>query len=418
MRNQRSREFPVTAILVFVVALAGIWVSGCSSSGSPATTTTSTPTPVTTPTSNVQSISVTTGPAVASGRLAINSAFTSVTVCVPGSTAQCQTISGILVDTGSSGLRVLSSALSVSLPQQTGSGGNPIAECGEFIDSETWGPVQTADISLAGEKASAIPIQVIGSSGFSVPTSCSDLGPVLDDLATLGMNGILGVGNFVQDCGEGCAESGASNVGLYYACPSSGCVVTTEGLTEQVSNPVASFATDNNGVIVQLPAVSGTETSVTGSLVFGIGTQSNNGLGSATVYTLDPDTGAFTTTFKGQTLTDASFLDTGSNAIYFLDSTSTGLPTCTDLNFWYCPSSTQSFSAVTQGANGATATINFSIANADSLTSNTNNGVAAGLGGPGPGLFDWGLPFFYGRTVYSAIEGTSTPGGDGPYWAY
>jgi hypothetical protein len=311
MRTKRSREFPVTAILVFVVALAGIWISGCSSSSSPATTTTSTPTPVTTPTSNVQSISVTTGPAVASGRLAINSAFTSVTVCVPGSTTQCQTISGILVDTGSSGLRILSSALTVPLPQQTGSGGSPIAECGEFIDSETWGPVQTADISLAGEKASSVPIQVIGSSGFSVPTSCSDLGPVQDDLATLGMNGILGVGNFVQDCGEGCAQSGASNVGLYYACPSSGCVVTSEALSEQVSNPVASFATDNNGVIVELPAVSVTETSITGSLVFGIGTQSNNGLGSATVYTLNPDTAAFTTTFKGQTLTDSSFIDTG-----------------------------------------------------------------------------------------------------------
>ena len=265
MRTGRSREFSVAAIPVFLVALAGIWISGCSSSSSPATTTTSTPTPVTTPTSNVQSISVTTGPAVASGLLSINSAFTSVTVCVPGSTTQCQTIGGILVDTGSSGLRVLSSALTVSLPQQMGSGGNPIAECGEFIDSETWGPVQTADISLAGEKASSVPIQVIGSSGFSVPTSCSDLGPIQDDLTTLGMNGILGVGNFVQDCGDGCTESGASNVGFYYACPSSGCVVTTEGLTKQVANPVSFFATDNNGVIVELPAVSGTEASVTGS---------------------------------------------------------------------------------------------------------------------------------------------------------
>lgn len=416
MRTTRSTRFPPVPVLVVTMSLASIWISGCSSSGSSATT--ATPTPVTTTTANVQAISVTTGPAVASGSVAINVAFTSVTVCVPGSTTQCQTIGGILVDTGSSGLRILSSALTVSLPQQTDSSGNPVAECGEFIDSETWGPVQTADISLAGEKASSVPVQVIGSPGFSVPTSCSDLGPIQDDLATLGTNGILGVGNFVQDCGDGCTESGASNLGLYYTCPSSGCVVTTEGLAEQVSNPVSFFATDNNGVIVELPAVSGTEVSVTGSLIFGIGTRSNNGLGSATVYTLNPETGAFTTTFKGQALTDASFLDTGSNAIYFLDSAETGLPTCTDLTFWYCPSSTQSLSAVTQGANGATTTINFSIANADTLTSNANNGVAAGLGGPGPGLFDWGLPFFYGRNVYTAIAGSSTPAGDGPYWAY
>jgi hypothetical protein len=421
MRTARSNRLPLVAIPVFTLALAGIWISGCSSSGSSANTSTPTPTPTPVATqtaANVQSISVTTGPAVSAGLLSINMAFTSVTVCVPGSTTQCQTIGGILVDTGSSGLRVLSSALTVPLKQQTGPGGNPIAECGEFIDSETWGPVATADISLAGEKASSVPIQVIGSAGFSVPTTCSDLGPIQDDLESLGMNGILGVGNFVQDCGEGCTESGASNAGLYYSCPSSGCAVTTEGLSEQVSNPVAFFATDNNGVIVELPAVSGAETSVTGSLIFGIGTQSNNGLGSATVYTINPENGEFTTTFKGQVLTDASFLDTGSNAIYFLDSASTGLPTCTDLTFWYCPSSTQSFSAVTQGANGATATINFSIANADTLTFNTNNTVAAGLGGPSPGLFDWGLPFFYGRNVYTAIEGSSTPGGDGPYWAY
>ncbi|HXA78087.1 MAG TPA: DUF3443 domain-containing protein [Candidatus Acidoferrales bacterium] len=423
MRIAAPGRFAVAATLVVIGALASIWISGCSSSGSSSTTPASTPTPTpappsATPGSNVQAISVTTGPEAASGSLAINSAFTSVTVCVPGSTTQCQAISGVLVDTGSSGLRILSSALTISLPQQKDSNGNPIAECGEFIDSETWGPVQTADISIAGEKASSVPIQVIGSPGFSVPASCSNLGPIQDDLATLGMNGILGVGNFAQDCGEGCAASGASNVGFYYTCPSSGCVVTAQGISQQVSNPVSFFATDNNGVIVELPAVSGAETSVTGSLIFGIGTQSNNALGSATVYTIDPDTGSFTTTFKGQTLTDASFLDTGSNAIYFLDSSTTGLPTCTDLTFWYCPSGTQNLSAVTQGANGATTTINFEIGNADTLTANANDGVAAGLGGPSPGLFDWGLPFFYGRNVYTAIEGANTPGGSGPYWAY
>jgi hypothetical protein len=32
--------------------------------------------------------------------------------------------------------------------------------------------------------------------------------------------------------------------------------------------------------------------------------------------------------------------------------------------------------------------------------------------------FDWGLPFFFGRTVYTAIEGQSTPAGVGPYFAF
>lgn len=415
-----------TLVLALTVAFAAAWISGCAGGSGSSSSTSSNPTPTPSPTpsptqtavNNIQSISVTTGPATASGTQAINEAFTSVTVCVPGSTSQCQTIDGILVDTGSSGLRILSSALTVTLPQQKSSSGNPTAECGEFIDSETWGPVQTADLTLAGEKANSVPVQVIGSSGISVPTSCSDLGPIQDDLSSLGFNGILGVGNFIQDCGQACATSGSSNVGMYYDCPSSGCVVTSQAVSQQVANPVSFFAGDNNGVIVELPAASGPESSLTGTLIFGIGTQSNNSLGGATVYTIDADTGAFTTTFKGDTLTNASFLDTGSNAIYFLDASETGLPACTDLSFWYCPSTTQSLSADMQGTNGATSTINFEVGNADTITSNGNDGVGPELAGPSAGLFDWGLPFFYGRNVYVAIENASTPGGTGPYWAF
>jgi Protein of unknown function (DUF3443) len=227
----------------------------------------------------------------------------------------------------------------------------------------------------------------------------------------------LGVGTFAQDCGDGCTLTGSSNPGLYYTC-SSTCAVTTESLASQLQNPVVLFATDNNGVIVQLPAVSGAETSISGSLIFGIGTQSNNSLGSATIYTLDPSTGNFTTSFNGKTYTDSAFLDTGSNAIYFLDASATGLPLCKDLNFWYCPTSTQTPSATNQGANGASGAFTFTVGNADTLVSNMTTGVANGLAGPSPGLFDWGLPFFYGRKVYTAIENHNTPGGAGPYWAY
>lgn len=374
--------------------------------------------------SNVLAITVNSGPAVNPpiDEAFINGAFTSVTVCSPGSTTNCQTVGGILVDTGSSGLRILSSALTISLPQQT-AGSNSVVECLPFIDSTTWGPVETADVTIASEAAHSVPLQVIGTDKFSsIPTACTNQGPAQEDLADLGANGLLGVGNFQQDCGEACTVSGGGNPGLYYACTSSGaCSVTTESLANQVQNPVGMFATDNNGVVIQLPSVTGSEASVSGTMTFGIGTQSNNALGSATVFTIDPNSGDFTTTFKGQAISEA-FLDTGSNAIYFLSSAQVGAPVCADATFWYCPSSTLNLSAVTQGTNGATQTINFTVGNADTLTATVTNAAVQGLAGPGgvPGvsLFDWGLPFFYGRTVFVAIEGKSTPGGNGPFWAY
>ena len=370
---------------------------------------------------NTQTITVSTGPAAAApyNEPYINGGFTTVTVCVPGSTTNCQTIGGILVDTGSFGLRILSSALSVSLPQQTDSSNNPIVECFPFLDVVTWGPVQTADMTIAGEEAKSMPIQVIGSANFStVPSGCTAYGPPAEDLSDLGVNGLLGVGAFAQDCGDACTTSGSMNPGLYYTCPSSGCVVTSESIANQVVNPVVLFAKDNNGVVIQFPQVSGAEVSVNGTLTFGIGTQSDNALGSATVYGIDPTTGNFTTTYGGVAYTDEGFLDTGSSGLFFLDSTTTGIPTCSDDPTWYCPASTMNLSAVNQGANGATGTVNFSIANADVLLANSSDGVAADLGGPIPGLFDWGLPFFFNRTVFVAIQGQSTSVGDGPYWAY
>ena len=346
-----------------------------------------------------------------------NGAFTSVTVCAP-STSTCQTIDGMLVDTGSSGLRILSSALTISLTQPKSSDGNPVVECLPFVSGFTWGPVQSADIQISGEKASSVPIQVISPTDFPVPTSCSDRGASENTLSALGANGILGVGNFAQDCGAACATTGASNPGLYYECPSSGCVVIAESLAQQVQNPVALFPTDNNGVIVELPAVSAPQASINGSLIFGIGTQSNNGLNGATVYALN-DKGNFTTSFNNQSY-DHSFLASGSNGLYFLTASTAGIPVCTDATSFYCPSSTQNLTATTQGSNGSSGQIKFSVANADSLfNGNPTDFVFADLAGPNTlAGFDWGLPFFYGRNVFTAIGGKTTPGGSGPYWAY
>jgi hypothetical protein len=397
------------AWLTIAVCCAWGLTLGCGGGGSTSQSTSQAPIP--TSGANVQPITVNTGP---TGNYA-NGAFTSVTVCVPGS-SNCQTISGVLVDIGSVGLRILSSALTLALPQQKAPGGDPVAECLPFVASYTWGPVESADVEMSGEKASAVPIQVMSDTDFPVPSQCTDFGlPSADTLQALGANGLLGVGMYAQDCGGGCVQSGS--YGLYYECPASGCQPITEPLSAQVQNPVSLFATDNNGVVIELPAVNGAEASLSGSLIFGIGTESNNGLGSATVYTLNSDAG-ITTEFNGQSYPN-SFLDSGSNGSYFLDSGTTGIPECGAATYFYCPAAVDNLSATNTGGNGASGTVDFSVANADTLfSSDPNDAAFSQLAGPNPDSFDWGLPFFYGHNVFTAIQNASTPGGTGPYWAY
>jgi Protein of unknown function (DUF3443) len=345
-----------------------------------------------------------------------NGLFTSVTVCAPG-TSSCQTIGGVLVDTGSYGLRVLSSALGSlnnSLPQQTDTSGNSVVECAQFVSNVIWGPVKTADVEIAGEKASSLPVEIIDSSTIPVPAACKALGSPQETLASLGANGILGIGFFVQDCGSTCASSGSSNPGFYYSCMSSSCTVTSESTTLQVQNPVAFFTTDNNGVVLELPS-SQNAPSASGTLLFGIASESNNSLGSAQVF--KPDTsGNVTTTFKGTNY--SGFLDSGSNAYFFLNSTTTGIAACpSPQNGFYCPSSPVNLSA-TIASGTTTNVVNFTIGNASQLFSMAGDFVFPTLGGPNASVFDWGLPFFFGRNVFVAIEGRQTPAGAGPFWAY
>ena len=101
----------------------------------------------------------------------VNTLYTTVTVCVPGSTTSCQTIDHIQVDTGSNGLRLLASVLTLNLQGATASDGNSLVECTQFVDGYSWGPIALADIQVGGEAASSVPVQVIGSSTFAVPTA-------------------------------------------------------------------------------------------------------------------------------------------------------------------------------------------------------------------------------------------------------
>jgi hypothetical protein len=213
---------------------------------------------------------------------------------------------------------------------------------------------------------------------------------------------------------------------------------------QQLQNPAVLFATDKNGVIIELPAVgaTGAPAPLKGALVFGIGTRSNNALGSATTLPMcngsgsscmlsgTPLFGTITATLNG-TMYIQSYLDSGSNADFF-PVPNTTIASCSAPNAGFlCPvdssgnPTTVSESATLTGTDGTTAAADFSVANANSLFSQNNsmnfafsNLAGSNYGGtnvPFPNTtVDLGLSFFYGHNVFTGFENNS----NGPYFAY
>jgi hypothetical protein len=345
----------------------------------------------------------------------------SVTICVPG-TSTCQTVDNVQVDTESFGLRLTSNAIQGvigNLPQETVAG-LPRAECAQFASGYTWGTVRTADVHIGGEMAAAVPIQVTGDlpSG-TAPSGCAN-GTDDSTSSQLGANGILGIGVAATDCGPTCATT--ANGSDYYICPLSLiCVASTVTTAQEVTNPVTRFATDNNGVILALPGVSATGNSaVTGTLTFGIGTESNNALLAASRLSTS-GSGDVNATFGGNSAT--AFFDSGSNADFFADS---ALPACAGVaSHFYCPSgptpvpvNVGNYSTSAAASANALA-LSMTVANGTALLASGNHAfddLAGGAFGPAT-IVDLGLPFFYGRTVYYGFDQTSS-GGQSPYVAF
>ncbi len=342
----------------------------------------------------------------------LNKPCVSVTICTPG-TSTCQTITDILLDTGSFGLRIFKQALNVSLPQVTVASGL-LAECVQFADgSSLWGPVQRAGIILGNEPAVEAPIQIIDSTFGTASSECENA----DQSPTeAGFNGILGVGFFAQDCGHVCAFVAENR--MYYSCSGLNCSGTTVALSSQVHNPVTLLPNDNNGVIVKLPDIpSEGSSSVNGNLILGIGTQSNNIPSAVSTYAAD-QFGEFITIFDGNI--HSSFIDSGSNGLFFPSPSSGLLPNCPSPNSaWFCPLSITNLSATTKAASGSpSGVVPFRIGNLYSLIFSSSNNVFDDIGGDQPGMFDWGLPFFLGRDVFFGFEGSQSSLGTGPYYAY
>lgn len=427
--------------LLLLTACGGGGGSGASSSSG------SSPPPPPPALTNFTSVAVNQGPPAldmgANAYTQSNVAYVSVTLCAPGSTTNCQTIPYVQVDTGSVGLRIFASVVNSSLlgamPTESDSKGNPVGECYQYVDGYVFGSVRTADFTIGGEKVSGMPLNVMGDTGVfsAVPSSCSSGGGANEsNVQAFGANGIIGIGVTATDCGAACASAGGFAAAIYYDCPSSGCSsiiglnASTTAPFGQLPNPVAAMSVDNNGSILVLPSSpTGGEATMSGTLYFGIGTETNNALGSATILTTTTSTssngaGLLNAVYNGQTLNE-SYIDSGTSLYLFVDST---IAQCTKQGFsgFYCPASPMNLSPTIQGLNGASASAAFTLNNAETLFS-TTNAVLPGLGAnpnvafPGgayPNSFAFGLPFFYGRTVFTAIEGRNAGGTVGPYFAF
>ena len=352
----------------------------------------------------------------------VNRLYASVTLCEPGNANNCQTIEQVVVDTGSTGLRLLASALrsDLNLGRLKGSQGLPLLNCIQFVDNtHAWGPVATADIRLGGKTAAAVAVQLMGDTATAALSGDCAAGEALNTVASLGGNGVLGLGLRRQDCGSGCVAS--SGNGYYFSCTSAACTSvqgSVASLQQQLSNPAALFASDNNGLLLDLPAVAAPGAAgLSGALIFGIGTQANNQALSATLLSTSTN-GYLTTVLRGRSL-NRSFLDTGSNALFFDSSTLARCAGTGRLRF-YCPDTAANFSAQLFGQNGSSKSVNFIVDNAQGLFASPLKAALPTLAGAlgDSTSFDWGLPFFYGRRVFMGFEGQATPLGNGPFYAF
>jgi len=100
--------------------------------------------------------------------------------------------------------------------------------------------------------------------------------------------------------------------------------------------------------------------------------------------------------------------------LFFPDASLAGCPM--PLDPFYCPPNALHLSATISGTSGGQAVVPFQVANTQLLV-DTQNSAYNNLGGDFS-TFDWGLPFFLGRTVFVGIEGQSSSLGTGPFFAF
>ncbi len=344
-----------------------------------------------------------------------NNPRVSVTVCVPG-TSQCQTIENLQLDTGSTGLRIFRAPLgALALPDAHDSDGNVLAECDNWSPS-FWGPLKRADVIVGGLKASNIEVQVVDPTFLPPPPNC----PPIDQPAP-GYDGILGLSVQPWDCyGEG----GACDWPRYFTCQGPNCSEASLPAHLRLSNIAAQFPSDNNGFVIQFPPVTGLGLSgVTGTLTFGIGTNAANQVIPGVMTVPTDTTGRFPLSYGPAGRTFPALIDSGTGNLKLPFATSG--PTCasTDYGQVLCPNQDITLQLPISPPGQPAFSLPLWVANGTALLA-SGNGALPGFANQepsepsDPGLLLLGVPFFFGRTLYFGISGTSSPLGAGPRVAF
>lgn len=342
-----------------------------------------------------------------------NKLLVSVTVCQPG-TAICRVVDKVMLDTGSVGLRLHSSALSGFLDNLASDqvDGSTIGECAVFGNFYTWGTLRTADVRMSGASASGLRLQIYDDSSLppASTSGCDTLYGGLSDPvpSSFQFNGILGVKGARVDNQR------------YFVCSGGNCVPHTQDASSQLPNPVPLLSTDNNGFVIQMPPLPNTGVaSANGALVFGINTRFNNQLATnspaPSMIPLDSQLG-FQLSVGGNA--HEALIDSGTSVLAL---PGLAIPTCAGSQpARYCPANEIAVPILAKASSEAILVVSavLQIGNAAAVLGTGNaafNNVAtvipSALAGFSIGALI-GVPFFFGRSIYFSVDGqTTTVGG-------
>ncbi|QLQ00514.1 MAG: DUF3443 family protein [Burkholderiaceae bacterium] len=167
----------VAALLALVTALVGCGGGGSDAASAPSPA----PPPAAAPIPAAALIATIRVGIRSSGRAQINTPLVDVTICTESGV--CQTVTDVLVDTGSAGLRLSAAALDARLLaalSPVGTAAGALHACAPFASGTLWGALWLARVQVGGAQTQqAIPVQVYEDALRAAPRpdGCSARGP-------------------------------------------------------------------------------------------------------------------------------------------------------------------------------------------------------------------------------------------------